>query len=163
MFYYQLGVTAHFQLISFHGVGEVKPNYDSFIFGLVIGGLEDKSKGVFHIYLVWRGQDQTCTASLGIGGPVYGQPPDREVGRQLSSFGRLCWGEFHDEIYRDLPFYYCPWFVFDVELTQLYSPLYQSFRGFWFMQYFLHRIFSWDFDGMSLEVRSELSRIIYQR
>ena len=31
------------------------------------------------------------------------------------------------------------------------------------MQYFLHRIFSWDFDGMSLEVRSEFSGCSYQR
>ena len=31
------------------------------------------------------------------------------------------------------------------------------------MQYLLHRIFSWDFDGMSLEVRSEFSRCSYQR
>ena len=44
-----------------------------------------------------------------------------------------------------------------------YCPLYQSSRGFWFVQYLLHRIFSWDFDGMSLEVRSELSGCSYQR
>ena len=98
LLYYQLGVTAHFQLISFHGVGEVKPSYDNLIFGLVIGGLEAKFEGVFHIYLIWRGQDQTCTASLGIGGLVHEQPPDGEVGSQMGSIGRLCWGEFHDEI-----------------------------------------------------------------
>ena len=130
MFYYQLGVTAHFQLISFHGVGEVKPNYKSLIFGLVIRFLEAESEGIFHIYPVWRGQNQTCTASLGIGGPVHGQPLDGEVRRQLGSFVRLCWDEFHDEIYQDLPFYCCHWFVSDVELAQLYSPLYQSSRGF---------------------------------
>ena len=124
MFYYQLGVTAHFQLISFHGVGEVKPNYDSLIFGLVIGGLESEFEGLFHINPFWRGQDQTCTASLGIGGLVHEQPPDREVMRQLGSLGRLCWGEFHDEICQDFPFYCCPWFVSNVELTQLYSSLY---------------------------------------
>ena len=31
------------------------------------------------------------------------------------------------------------------------------------MQYLLHRIFSWDFDGMSLEVRSDFSGCSYQR
>ena len=30
------------------------------------------------------------------------------------------------------------------------------------MQYLLHRIFSWDFDGMSFEVRSEFSGCSYQ-
>ena len=30
--------------------------------------------------------------------PVYGQPPDGEVGRRLSILGRLYRGEFHDEI-----------------------------------------------------------------
>ena len=81
----------------------------------------------------------------------------------MGSFGRLCRGEFHDEIYQDLPFYCCPWLVYDVKLTQFYSPLYQSSRGFWFVQYLLHRIFSWDFDGMSLEVKLELSGCSYQR
>ena len=69
MLYYQLGVTTYFQFISFHGVDEVKPSYDSLIFGL-----------------------------------VHGQLPDGEVGRQLGSFGRLCWCEFHDEICQDLLF-----------------------------------------------------------
>ena len=63
---------AHLQLICFHEVGEVKSSYDSLIFDLVIGGLVAESEGVFPIYPVWRGQDQTCTASLGIGGPVDG-------------------------------------------------------------------------------------------
>ena len=31
------------------------------------------------------------------------------------------------------------------------------------MQYLLHQIFNWDFDGMSLEVRSEFSGCSYQR
>ena len=31
------------------------------------------------------------------------------------------------------------------------------------MQYLLHRIFGWNFDSMSLEVRSESSRCSYQR
>ena len=31
------------------------------------------------------------------------------------------------------------------------------------MQYLLHQIFSWDFDGMILEVRSDFSRCSYQR
>ena len=72
LFYHQLGVAAHFQLIYFHGVGKVKSNYDGLIFDLVIGGLEAESEGVFHVYPVWRGQDQTCAAPLGIGGPVHG-------------------------------------------------------------------------------------------
>ena len=90
-----------------------------FVFDHVIGGLEAESEGVFRIYPVWRGQDQTCTASLGIGGPVHGQPLDGEVGRQLGNFDRLCWGEFHDETCQDLIFYCFPWFVSDVELTKL--------------------------------------------
>ena len=72
LFYHQLGVTAHFQLICFHGVGEVESSYDSLIFGLVIRGLEAESEGVFQVYPVWRGQDQTCTAPLGISSPVHG-------------------------------------------------------------------------------------------
>ena len=108
LLYYQLGVTAHFQLTSFHGVGEVKPSYDSLIFGLVIGGLEAKFERIFHIYPVWRGQDQICTASLSIGCPVDGQPPYGEVERQLGSFSRFYWGEFHDEICQDLPFISLP-------------------------------------------------------
>ena len=43
MFYHQLRVAVDFQLICFHGVGEVKSSYDSLIFGLVIGGLEAES------------------------------------------------------------------------------------------------------------------------
>ena len=56
-----------------------------------------------------------------------------QMGRSSINWGsycRLCWGEFHDEICQDLPFYHCPWFVPDVELTQLYSPHYQPSRGF---------------------------------
>ena len=98
LLYYQLGVAAHLQLISFHGVGEVKPIYDSLIFGLIIGGLEPKSEGVLYIDSVGRGQNQTCTTPLGVGGPIHGQLPDGEVGRQLGSFGRLRRGEFRDEI-----------------------------------------------------------------
>ena len=52
MFYHQLGVAGHLQLIYFHEVGEVESSYDSLIFGLVIGGLEAESKGVFRIYPV---------------------------------------------------------------------------------------------------------------
>ena len=62
-----------------------------------------------------------------------------------------------------MPFYRCPRFVPSVEFTQLYSPLYLPPRGFWFMQYLLHRIFGYDFEGMSLEVRSEFSGCGYQR
>ena len=72
MLYYQLGVAAHLQLICFHEVGKVESDYDSLIFGLVVGGSEAESEGVFRIYPIWRGQDQTCTASLGIGGPIDG-------------------------------------------------------------------------------------------
>ena len=62
-----------------------------------------------------------------------------------------------------LPFYHCPRFVPNVKFTKLYSPLYQPSRGFWFMQYLLHWIFDWDFDCMTLEVRSEFSGCGYQR
>ena len=72
MFYHQLGVAAHLQLICFHEVGEVESSYDNLLFGLVIGGLEAESEGVFRIYSIWRGQDQPCTASLGVSGPVDG-------------------------------------------------------------------------------------------
>ena len=88
-----------------------------------------------------------------------------QIGRSGASWGSLhglCWSEFHDEICQDPPFYNCPQFVPDVEFTQLYSPLYQPSRGFWFMQYLLHRIFNWDFNGISLEVRSEFSGLSYQ-
>ena len=104
-------------------MGEVKPNYDGLILGLVVGGSEPKSERIFDIYSFWRGQNYIGTTLLSIGGPVYGQPPDGEVGRRLSSFGKLCLGEFHDEVCQDLPFYYCFWFVSDVELAQLYGPL----------------------------------------
>ena len=50
-------------------MGEVESSYDSLIFGLIIGGLEAESKGVFRIYPGWRGQDQPCTASLGVAAP----------------------------------------------------------------------------------------------
>ena len=70
LFYHQLGIAAHLQLIYFHEVGEVESSYDSLIFGLVIGGLEADSEGVYRVYPVWRGQDQPCTASLGVSGPV---------------------------------------------------------------------------------------------
>ena len=35
-------------------------------------------------------------------------------------------GEFHDQIYQNLPFDRCPWLVSDVELTELYGPFHQS-------------------------------------
>ena len=76
MFHHQLGITVYLQLISFHGVGKIKPNYDSFVLSLVIGGLKSESKCVFHVNHVQGGQNQTRTASLGIYGPIYRQPPE---------------------------------------------------------------------------------------
>ena len=72
MFYHQLGVAAHLQLIYFHEVGKIESSYGILIFGLVIGGLEAESEGVFRIYSVWRGQNQPYTSSLGVSGPVDG-------------------------------------------------------------------------------------------
>ena len=80
-------------------MGEVKPDNDSFIFGFVIGGLEPESDCIFHADPIQGGQNQPCTASLSVGDPIYGQPPDGEVERELGGFGRLYRGEFHDEIY----------------------------------------------------------------
>ena len=54
------------------------------------------------------------------------------------------------------------WPVSDVKLAQLYGPLQQSFGGLWFMQYLLHRVFCWNFYGMSLEIWAELSSCGYQ-
>ena len=85
-----MGITAYLQLISFHGVGKIKPSYDSFILGLIIRGLKSESKSVFQVNPVQGGQNQNYTASLGIGFPIYGQPPDGLVGCQLSSFNGLC-------------------------------------------------------------------------
>ena len=73
---------------------EVKPGNDNFIFGVVIGGLEPKYECIFHVDSIRGGQNQTCTAFFGIGGPIYGQSPDGEVGRKSGGFGRLCRGEF---------------------------------------------------------------------
>ena len=133
LFHHQLGITAYLQLISFHGVGKIKPGYDSFVLGLFIGGKKSEFECVFHVNPFQGGQNKTRTASLGIGGPIYGQPLDGQVGRQLSSLGghrRGIWrGEFHDEICQNLPFDRCPWLVYDVELAQLYGPFYQSSRG----------------------------------
>ena len=71
-------------------MGEVKPDNDSFIFGFVIGGLELEYECIFHVDPIWGGQNQPCTTSLSIGGPIYGQPSDGVVGRELGGFGRLC-------------------------------------------------------------------------
>ena len=79
-------------------MGEVKPDNDSFIFGFIIGGLEPEFECIFHVDPIQGGQNQTCTASLSLGSPIYGQPLDWEVGRELGGFGRLYLGEFHDEI-----------------------------------------------------------------
>ena len=51
-----------------------------------------------------EGQNQTCTASLNIGDPIYGQPLDGEVECELGGFGKLYRGEFHDEICQHLSF-----------------------------------------------------------
>ena len=71
-------------------MGEVKHVNDSFIFGFVIGGLEPESECIFHVVPIRGGQNQPYVASLSIGGPIYGQPLDGEVGRELGGFGRLC-------------------------------------------------------------------------
>ena len=96
-------------------MGEIKPDNDNFIFGFIIGGMEPKSECIFHANPIWGGQNQPCTASLSIGVPIYGQSPDGEVGRELGGFGRLCRGEFHDEIYKNLSFNRCSWLVPNVE------------------------------------------------
>ena len=109
-------------------MGKINPDYDSFVLHFVIGGLKSESECVFNVNPVRGGQNQTRTASLGIGGPIYRQPPDGQVGCQLSSFGGLCrgilGGKFYDEIYQNLPLDRCPWLVSDVELTELYGPFY---------------------------------------
>ena len=94
---------------------------------------------------------------MGIGGPIYEQPPDREVGCELGGFSGLCRGEFHDEIYQNLPFDRCSWLVPNVELTKLYSLFHQSSKGFWFVQYLLHWVFCWNFDSVGLEVQPKSS------
>ena len=106
--------------------GEVKPDNDNFIFGFIIGGMEPESECIFHVDPIRGGKDQTYTSSLSIGDSIHGQPPDGEVGRELGSFGRLCQGEFHDEICQHLPFDRCSWLVPNAKLTQLYCPFYQS-------------------------------------
>ena len=88
-------------------MGEVKSGNDSFLFEFVIGGLEPESECIFHVDPIRGGQNQLGTASLSISGPIYGQPPDGEVGRELYGFGRFYRGEFHDEIYQHLPFDHC--------------------------------------------------------
>ena len=133
-------------------MGEVKSSNDIFIIGFIIGGLESESECIFHVDPIRGGQNQACSTSVGIGGPIHGQPPDGEVGCELGGFGRLCRGEFHDEIFQNLPFDRCSWLVPNFELTQLYGPFHQSSRDFWFMQYLLHRVFCWNFDGVGLEV-----------
>ena len=102
-------------------MGEVKSSNDSFIFGFVVGGLESKSKCIFHVDPIRGGQNQPYSTSVGIGSPIYGQSPDGEVGCELGGFGRLCQGEFHDEICQNLSFDRCSWLVPNVELTQLYG------------------------------------------
>ena len=89
--------------------------------------------------------------------PIYGQSPDGEVGRELGSFRGLYRGEFHDEVCQNLPFDRCSWLVPNVELTQLYDPFHQSSKGFWFVQYLLHRVFCWNFDSVGLKVQLKSS------
>ena len=79
-------------------MGEVKSSNDNFIFGFGVGGMESESGCIFHVDPIWGGQNQACSTSVGIGGPIHEQPPDREVGCELGGFNRLCRGEFHDEI-----------------------------------------------------------------
>ena len=98
-------------------MGKVKPDNDSFIFDFVIGGLEPESECIFQVDPIRGGQNQTCTVSLSIGGPIYGQPPDGEVGRERGGFSRLYRGEFHDEICQNLSFDRCSWLVPNFKLT----------------------------------------------
>ena len=107
-------------------MGEVKSGNDSFILCFVIGGLEPDSECIFHVDPIRGGQNQISTSSLSIGGPIYEQPLDGEVGRELGGFNRLYRGEFHDEIRQHLSFDRCSRLVPNVEFTQLYSPFYQS-------------------------------------
>ena len=88
--------------------------------------MESKSKCIFHVDPIRGGQNQPCSAFVGISGPIYGQPLDGEVGCELGGFGKLYRGEFHDEIYQNLSFNRCSWLVPNVELTQLYGPFHQS-------------------------------------
>ena len=70
--------------------------------------------------------------------------------------GRFQWahrGELHVEICQNLSFDRCSWLVPNVELARLYGPFHQSSKGFWFVQYLLHRVFYWNFDSLGLEVR----------
>ena len=69
LLYYQLGITAYLQLVSFHGVGEVKPCYNNLVFNLVIEGLEPEYEGVLYVDSVGRGQNQSCTTPLGVWRP----------------------------------------------------------------------------------------------
>ena len=133
-------------------MGEVKSSNDGFILNFVVGGLESEFEYILHIDPIRGGQNQAYSTSVGIGGPIHGQPPYGEVGCELGGFSRVCRGEFHDEICQNLPFDCCSWLVSNVELTQLYAPFHQSSRGFWFMQYLLHRVFCWNFDIVGLEV-----------
>ena len=82
-------------------MGEVESSYDGLVLGLVVGGLEPKSERILDIYSFWRGQNQPGTTPLGIGGPIYGQLPNGEVRLRLSIPGKLCQGEFHDEVCQD--------------------------------------------------------------
>ena len=98
-------------------MGEVKSRNDIFVFGFVIGGLEPKSECIFHVDSILGGHNQPCTSSLSIDGPIYGQPPEGEVRRELGGFGRFYRGEFNDEICQHLPFDRCSWLVPNIELT----------------------------------------------
>ena len=138
-------------------MGKVKPGNDSFTFDFVIGGLEPESECIFHVDPIQGGQNQPCTTSLSIGCPIYRQPPDGEIGRELGGLGKLGQGEFHDEICQKLSFDRCSWLLPNIKLTQLYGPFYQSSSGFWFMQYLYHWVFCQNLDHVSLEVWSNCS------
>ena len=107
-------------------MGEVKSSNDGFIFGFVVGGLESEFECILHVDPIRGGQNQPCSASVGIGSPIYEQPPNGEVVCKLGGFNRLYRGEFHDEIWQNLPFNRFSWLVPNVELSHPYGLFHQS-------------------------------------
>ena len=100
-------------------MGEVELCNDGLVLGLVDGGLKPKYECILDVYSLWGGHNLPGTAPLSIGGPVYGQFLNGEVGRFSRILNKLGRGELHDEVCQDLPFDCVFWFIFDVELAQL--------------------------------------------